>query len=64
MDEKFGSFVEKCFELRKQVEVDENFRFSYLEFFSHSKNFDGMENIENLNQNPLSSQKSQVNSHS
>ena len=46
MKEKFWSFVKKCFELRKQVEVDDKFKFSYLENFSHSKNFDGMTNLE------------------
>ena len=64
MKEKFWSFVEKWFELRKQVKMDEKFKFSYLEKFSHSKNLDGMENIEKLKLNPLFSRKSQVKSHS
>ena len=64
MKEKFWRFVKKCFELRKQVKVDEKFEFSYLEKFSHSKNLDGMENLEKLKLNPLFSRKSQVNSHS
>ena len=55
---------EKYFELRKQVKVDEKFKFSYLEKFSHLKNLDVMENLEKLKLNPLSSQKTQVNSHS
>jgi hypothetical protein len=55
--EKFWSFGEKCFELRKQVKVDEKFEFSYLEKFSHSKNLDGIEKLEKSKLNPLSSQK-------
>ena len=46
MKEKFWSFVKKWFELRKQVEVDEKFEFSYVEKFCHSKNLDGMEKLE------------------
>ena len=46
------------------MKVDEKFNFSYLEIFSHSKNMDGMENLEKLKQKLLSSRKSQVNSHS
>ena len=52
MKEKFRSFVKKCFELRKQVKVDEKFEFSYLENFSHLKNLDGMENLEKIKLNP------------
>jgi hypothetical protein len=63
-ERKVLKFYEKLFELRKQVKVDEKFEFSYLEKFSHSKNLDGMKKIEKLNLNPLSSRKSQVNSHS
>ena len=48
----------------KQVKVDEKFEFSHLEKFYHSKNLDGMANLEKLKLNPLFSQKSQVNSHS
>ena len=47
-ERKVWSFVKKCFELRKQVKVDEKFKFSYLEKFSHSKNLAGMENLEKL----------------
>ena len=64
MKEKFWSFVEKCFDLRKQVKVDDRFKFSYLEKFYHSKNLHEMENLEKLKLNPLFSRKSQVNSHS
>ena len=64
MKEKFRSFVKKCFELRKQVKVDDKFDFSYLEKFSHSKNLDGMEKLEKSKLNLLSSKKSQVSSHS
>ena len=39
-------------------------KFSYLEKFSHSKNLDGMENIEKLKLNLVFSRKYQVNSHS
>ena len=46
MKEKFWYFVGKWFELIKQVQVDDKFKFSYLEKFSHSKNLDGMENLE------------------
>jgi hypothetical protein len=64
MKEKFWSFVEKWFELRKQVKVDDKFKFSYLEKFYHLKILDGMENLEKLKLNPLFSRKSHVNSHS
>ena len=65
MKEKFGSILKKnCFELRKQVKVDKKFKFSCIEKFSPSKNFDGMSNNEKLKLNPLFSRKSQVNSHS
>ena len=64
MKEKFWSFVKKWFELRKKVKVDEKFDFSYLEKFYHSKNLDGMEKLEKSKLNPLSSQKTQVGSHS
>ena len=64
MKEKFQSFVKKNFELRKQVKVDDKFDFSYLEKFSHLKNLDGMENLEKSKLNLLSSQKTQVSSHS
>ena len=37
------------------MKVDEKFKFSYLENFSHSKNLDGMTNLEKLKINPLSS---------
>ena len=60
----FGSLEKKCFELRKQVKVDEKLKFSYLEKFSHSKNLHGMENLEKIKLNLLFSRKSQVNSHS
>jgi hypothetical protein len=40
------------------VKVDEEFKFSYLEKFSHSKSLDGMENLEKLKLNPLFSRKS------
>ena len=53
MKEKLRSFVKKLFELRKQVKVDEKFKFAYLEKFSHLKNLDGMENLEKLKLNPL-----------
>jgi hypothetical protein len=46
------------------VKVDDNLEFSYLEKFSHSKNVDGLEKLEKLKLNPLSSQKYQVSSHS
>ena len=46
------------------MKMDDKFKFSYLEIFSHSKNLDGMENLEKLKLNPLFSRKSQVNSHS
>ena len=60
MKEKFWSLVKKCFVLRKQVKVDEKFKFWYLEKFSHSKNLDGMENLEKLKLNPLFYRKSHV----
>ena len=47
----------ECFELRRRVKMDEKFEFSYLEKFSHFKNMDGMEKLENSKLNPLSSQK-------
>jgi hypothetical protein len=56
--------VKKFFELIKQVKEDDKFAFSYLENFSHSKKLDGMEKHEKLKLNPLSSQKTQVSSHS
>ena len=46
------------------AKTSEKFEFSFLETFSHSKNSDGMENIEKLKLNPLFSRKSEVNSHS
>ena len=39
----------------KQVKVDEKFEFSHLEKFYHSKNLDGMANLEKIKLNPLSS---------
>ena len=60
--------VLKCCEMMLWVEkTSENgweVKFSYLEKFSHSKNMDGMENLEKIKLNPLFSRKSQVNSHS
>ena len=53
----FLKFENICFEMKKQVKVDEKFDFSYLEKFSHLKNLDGMEKLEKSNLNPLSSQK-------
>ena len=38
------------------MKVDGKFEFSYLEKFYHSKNLDGMEKIEKLKLNPLSSE--------
>ena len=64
MNEKFRSLENICFELRKKVEVSEKFKFSNLEKFSHSKNMDEMEKLEKSKLNPLSSQKTQVGSHS
>ena len=57
MSEKFQSWEKICFELRKKVKVNENFDFPHLEKFSHLKNMDGMEKLENSKLNPLSSQK-------
>ena len=41
----------KVFEVFRKViwveETSDKFDFSYLEMFSHSTNFDGMENLEN-----------------
>ena len=56
-ERKVLKFCEKCFELRKQVKVDDKFKFSYLKKFSHAKNLDRMENLKKLKLNPLSSQK-------
>jgi hypothetical protein len=56
--------MKKCFELRKQVKVDEKFKFSYLEKFSHLKKLHVMAKLEKSKPNPLSSQKIQVSSHS
>ena len=63
-ERKVLKFGEKCFELRKQVKVDEKFEFSYLEKFSHSKNLDRIKKLEKSKLNPLSSQKTQVSSSS
>jgi hypothetical protein len=46
------------------VKLDEKFEFKYLEKFSHSKNLDRMAKLEKSKLNPLSSQKTQVSSHS
>ena len=63
-ERKVLKFCEKMFWVEKQVKVDEKFKFSYLEKFSHSKNLDGMAKLEKLKLNPLFSRKTQVNSHS
>ena len=64
MSGKFLKLRKECFELRRRVKMDEKFEFSYLEKFFHLKNLDKMEKIEKLKLNPLSSQKTQVGSHS
>ena len=64
MKEKFWSFVKKCFELRKQVKVDEKFEFSYLEKFSHLKNLDGIEKNWKIKVKSSFLSKTQVGSHS
>jgi hypothetical protein len=56
--------MKKCFELRKQVKVDDKFEFSYLEKLSDLKNLDGMEKLEKSKLNLPSSKKTQVSSHS
>ena len=54
MTEKFRILENICFEMRKKVEVNENFEFSNIEKFFHFKNSDGMEKITNSKLDPLS----------
>ena len=57
MSEKFLKFEKLCFELRARVKMNEKFDFSHLEKFSHLKNSDGMEKLENSKLNLVSLQK-------
>ena len=58
----------KSFEVCGKViwveKTNDKFDFSYWEMFSHYKNLYGMEKLEKVKLNPLSSKQSQVNSHS
>ena len=51
MNENIQSLENIFFEMRKKVEVNENFKFSHL------KNLDRMEKLANSKRSPLSSQK-------
>jgi hypothetical protein len=50
-ESKVLKLKKECFELRIRVKMKEKFDFSHL------KNLDGMEKLENSNLDPLSSQK-------
>ena len=63
-ERKALKFCEKMIWVEKTSGSGWEVEFSYLEKFSHSKNLDGMEKLEKSKLNPLSSRKTQVNSHS
>ena len=64
MKEKFWSCCEKMIWVEKIGESGWEVWVFILRKFSHSKNLDGMEKLSKLKLNPLSSQKTQVGSHS